>query len=146
MNLDGSAVLHADPERVWSVITDPAVLARTIPGCLSLEQVAEDSYRALWDTRLAFPPDWLHLDLTLGDWVVDEDVFPDRDMSHRAKIEFMLERQGWAARHAHPDDRRMVLATLTPKGVEVLTAATAAARAVSRACWRSSASIAARSI
>jgi len=30
---------------VWSVITDPAVLARTIPGCLSLEQVAEDSYR-----------------------------------------------------------------------------------------------------
>lgn len=26
----------------------------------------------------------------------DEDVFPDRDMSHRAKIEFMLERQGWA--------------------------------------------------
>jgi carbon monoxide dehydrogenase subunit G len=45
VNLDGSAVLHADPERVWSVITDPAVLARTIPGCLSLEQVAEDSYR-----------------------------------------------------------------------------------------------------
>ena len=39
VNLDGSAVLHADPERVWSVITDPAVLARTIPGCESLEQV-----------------------------------------------------------------------------------------------------------
>ncbi|TFV73000.1 carbon monoxide dehydrogenase [Blastococcus sp. CT_GayMR19] len=45
MNLDGSAVLHADPERVWSVITDPAVLARTIPGCESLEQVGDDSYR-----------------------------------------------------------------------------------------------------
>ena len=45
MNLDGSAVLHADPEKVWSVITDPAVLARTIPGCESLEQVGEDSYR-----------------------------------------------------------------------------------------------------
>jgi carbon monoxide dehydrogenase subunit G len=38
-------VLHADPERVWAVITDPAVLARTIPGCQSLEQVGEDSYR-----------------------------------------------------------------------------------------------------
>jgi len=25
-----------------------------------------------------------------------EDVFPDRDMSHREKIEFMLEREGWA--------------------------------------------------
>ena len=28
--------------------------------------------------------------------VPDEDVFPDRDMSHRDKIEFMLEREGWA--------------------------------------------------
>ena len=45
MNLDGSAVLHADPERVWSVITDPAVLARTIPGCGLLEQVGDDEYR-----------------------------------------------------------------------------------------------------
>jgi uncharacterized protein len=45
VNLDGSAVLHADPERVWSVITDPAVLARTIPGCGSLEQVGADEYR-----------------------------------------------------------------------------------------------------
>ena len=45
MNLDGSAVLHADPERVWSVITDPAVLARTIPGVESLEQVGDDEYK-----------------------------------------------------------------------------------------------------
>jgi carbon monoxide dehydrogenase subunit G len=45
VNLDGSAVLHADPEKVWSVITDPAVLARTIPGCESLEQVGDDSYK-----------------------------------------------------------------------------------------------------
>jgi hypothetical protein len=26
----------------------------------------------------------------------DDDVFPDRDMRHRDKIEFMLEREGWA--------------------------------------------------
>jgi carbon monoxide dehydrogenase subunit G len=45
VNLDGSAVLHADPDRVWSTITDPAVLARTIPGCLQLEQVGEDDYK-----------------------------------------------------------------------------------------------------
>lgn len=34
-----------------------------------------------------------------------DDVFPDRDMSHREKIEFMLERQGWAidAAPARPD-------------------------------------------
>jgi carbon monoxide dehydrogenase subunit G len=45
VNLDGSAVLSADPDRVWSVITDPAVLARTIPGCESLEQMGDDEYR-----------------------------------------------------------------------------------------------------
>ena len=45
MNLDGSAVLHASPDRVWEIITDPAVLARTIPGCESLEQVGQDEYR-----------------------------------------------------------------------------------------------------
>jgi hypothetical protein len=45
VNLDGSAVLHASPEAVWAALTDPAVLARTIPGCLSLERVGDDSYR-----------------------------------------------------------------------------------------------------
>lgn len=34
-----------------------------------------------------------------------DDVFPDRDMSHRDKVEFMLEREGWAldAVAARPD-------------------------------------------
>ncbi|MGR6966844.1 CoxG family protein [Geodermatophilus sp. URMC 61] len=45
MNLDGSAVLQGTPEDVWRALTDPAVLARTIPGCLALERVGEDSYR-----------------------------------------------------------------------------------------------------
>ncbi len=45
MNLDGSAVLSGSPEEVWAVITDPAVLARTIPGCETLEQVGDDEYR-----------------------------------------------------------------------------------------------------
>ncbi|SOE03798.1 SRPBCC family protein [Blastococcus haudaquaticus] len=45
MNLDGSAVLSGDPEKVWAVITDPAVLARTIPGCETLEQVGDDEYK-----------------------------------------------------------------------------------------------------
>ncbi|RBY88779.1 carbon monoxide dehydrogenase subunit G [Blastococcus sp. TF02A-26] len=44
MKLDGSAVLHGTPEQVWSVITDPAVLARTIPGCESLRLTGPDEY------------------------------------------------------------------------------------------------------
>jgi carbon monoxide dehydrogenase subunit G len=43
--LDGSAVLQGTPDDVWRALTDPAVLARTIPGCLALERVGEDSYR-----------------------------------------------------------------------------------------------------
>jgi uncharacterized protein len=45
VKLDGSAVLHGDPDKVWAVITDPAVLARTIPGCETLEQVGDDEYK-----------------------------------------------------------------------------------------------------
>jgi hypothetical protein len=45
VNLDGSALLHGSPEEVWTALTDPAVLARTIPGCLALARVGEDSYR-----------------------------------------------------------------------------------------------------
>jgi DNA-binding MarR family transcriptional regulator len=33
----------------------------------------------------------------------------------------ILERQGWAERNAHPDDRRMVLAKLTPVGNRLLS-------------------------
>ena len=33
MKINGSAVLHAPPERVWAAVTDPAVLAAVIPGC-----------------------------------------------------------------------------------------------------------------
>ncbi len=32
----------------------------------------------------------------------------------------ILARHGWASREAHPEDRRMVLARLTPEGVELL--------------------------
>lgn len=32
----------------------------------------------------------------------------------------ILVRNGWATRHGHPDDKRMVLASLSPEGVAVL--------------------------
>jgi DNA-binding MarR family transcriptional regulator len=32
----------------------------------------------------------------------------------------ILTRHGWASREAHPEDRRMVLARLTPEGIELL--------------------------
>ncbi|WP_067803296.1 SRPBCC family protein [Actinomadura formosensis] len=45
MQLNGSASVAAPLDRVWDALQDPAVLARTIPGCRSLEETAPDTYR-----------------------------------------------------------------------------------------------------
>ncbi|WP_242901997.1 SRPBCC family protein [Actinomadura terrae] len=45
MQVTGSATVAAPPARVWDALQDPAVLARTIPGCHSLEETAPGSYR-----------------------------------------------------------------------------------------------------
>ena len=45
MKVTGSATLHAPREKVWEALNDPAVLVRTIPGCLQLEEVGQDRYR-----------------------------------------------------------------------------------------------------
>jgi 2-furoyl-CoA dehydrogenase large subunit len=42
----GSLSVAAAPDRVWQALLDPSVLARTIPGCHSLDQVGTNSYRA----------------------------------------------------------------------------------------------------
>lgn len=44
MKVDGSSVLSADPERVWSAITDPEVLAGVIPGCQQLTPLGEGHF------------------------------------------------------------------------------------------------------
>ena len=45
MKLSGAAVLKAGPDQVWAALNDPAVLARCIPGCQSLEPVGADEYK-----------------------------------------------------------------------------------------------------
>lgn len=45
VKVTGSAMLQAPREDVWKALNDPAVLVRTIPGCLQLEEVGPDSYR-----------------------------------------------------------------------------------------------------
>jgi carbon monoxide dehydrogenase subunit G len=44
MKVSGEATLHAPVQRVWQVLNDPAVLARTIPGCERLEATGPDAY------------------------------------------------------------------------------------------------------
>lgn len=45
MKLSGTAQLSAPPARVWVALNDPAVLARTIPGCQQLEETGPDAYK-----------------------------------------------------------------------------------------------------
>jgi carbon monoxide dehydrogenase subunit G len=47
MKVTGQATLHAPAERVWKALNDPAVLARTIPGCERLEEVGDHAYRMI---------------------------------------------------------------------------------------------------
>lgn len=44
MKVSGEATLHAPAEKVWTALTDPAVLVRTIPGCERLEATGPDAY------------------------------------------------------------------------------------------------------
>ncbi|MGL5862656.1 MAG: SRPBCC family protein, partial [Phycicoccus sp.] len=44
MRITGSATLAAPVGEVWGAILDPAVLARTLPGCEALSVVGDDRY------------------------------------------------------------------------------------------------------
>ena len=45
MKISGTAVLNAPVDQVWAAFNDPAVLARTIPGCQELREVGPDAYQ-----------------------------------------------------------------------------------------------------
>ena len=45
MKVSGSYTLPVAPERAYELLQDPAILARAIPGCESLEKIGPDEYR-----------------------------------------------------------------------------------------------------
>ena len=45
MKVAGEGAIAASPEKIWSVIFDPAFMSQVIPGCKAIEQPAEDEYR-----------------------------------------------------------------------------------------------------
>ena len=53
MEISGSYTFDARPERVWSLLMDPAVLAACIPGCDCLEPDGEDRYAVTMTIGLA---------------------------------------------------------------------------------------------
>jgi carbon monoxide dehydrogenase subunit G len=53
MRIAGSHTINAPREDVWKALHDPAVLARTLPGCESLEVVGPDRYAATLNAGVA---------------------------------------------------------------------------------------------
>jgi hypothetical protein len=53
MDINGSYIFDAPPERVWTLLMDPDVIASCIPGCEGFEPVGEDRYRARLTVALA---------------------------------------------------------------------------------------------
>src|SRR5262252_2570813 len=45
MKLEGSHTIDAPRETVWSLITNPDVLRRCVPGCEALESAGDNSYK-----------------------------------------------------------------------------------------------------
>lgn len=45
MKVEGSYTIKTSRERLWSLMIDPAVLSRCVPGCQSLEEQEDGSYK-----------------------------------------------------------------------------------------------------
>jgi carbon monoxide dehydrogenase subunit G len=53
MDITGSYSFPAPPDRVWTLLMDPAVIASCIPGCEQLEPEGEGRYRARLNVAMA---------------------------------------------------------------------------------------------
>jgi carbon monoxide dehydrogenase subunit G len=53
VDLTGSYTFDAPPERVFDLLTDPAVVAACLPGCEQLEPIGENRYRAVLSMGIA---------------------------------------------------------------------------------------------
>jgi carbon monoxide dehydrogenase subunit G len=53
MDIAGSYTFNAAPDRVWTLLMDPTVIASCIPGCERLDPEGQDRYRAKLTVALA---------------------------------------------------------------------------------------------
>lgn len=52
MKLEGTYKFNASPEQVWEAFMDPEVLAKTMPGCETLESTGENQYKGRMRMRV----------------------------------------------------------------------------------------------
>jgi carbon monoxide dehydrogenase subunit G len=52
MKITGETLIPAPQEAVWQALNDPAILRQSIPGCESLEQTSDHSFKAVVSSRI----------------------------------------------------------------------------------------------
>jgi carbon monoxide dehydrogenase subunit G len=52
MKITGEMLIAAPREAVWRALNDPEILRRAIPGCESLEQTADNAFKATVSSRI----------------------------------------------------------------------------------------------
>lgn len=72
MRIEGSVIVAAPRQVVWDALQDPAVLARTLPGCDAFEEVGPDAYRATITAGIASIKGTYLGDVALSDRVAPE--------------------------------------------------------------------------
>jgi uncharacterized protein len=72
MRIEGSVTVAAPRPAVWDALQDPAVLARTLPGCEAFEEVGPDAYRATITAGIASIKGTYLGDVALSDRIAPE--------------------------------------------------------------------------
>jgi carbon monoxide dehydrogenase subunit G len=54
MVIESSFAVDAAPQRVWDFLVDPTQMVGCVPGCASVEQTGENTYRAVMTARVAY--------------------------------------------------------------------------------------------
>lgn len=67
MKVSGEHTIAAGRQEVWNALQDPAVLARTLPGCEALEVTGPDAYAATITAGVASVKGTYQGQVTLGD-------------------------------------------------------------------------------
>jgi carbon monoxide dehydrogenase subunit G len=52
MQLTGTHVIKAPPEKVWAMLMDTDILAKMVPGITSLEKLEENKFKAMLGVKL----------------------------------------------------------------------------------------------
>ena len=79
MQLTGTQVLNATPAHVFSMLMNPDVLAKIVPGISSLEKISENTYKSTLSLKIGPVGGSFSGNLQL------EDIIPDKSFTLKAQ-------------------------------------------------------------